>query len=358
MLRMLDRRLGPLIVAAGGLRAKRPPPTDPRKIGLLDGTAIGDTVMMSAVARDVAATHRDAEIIFFASAPTLSVARRIDGVHAVPIELTKPRAAVTTIRKQQLDVLLDFGPWPRVEAVYSLLSGSRFTAGFRAEGQRRHFGYDRWVDYSSRVHALQNFRELAKVIGVDSRSPPRLEPPGRVSGARLPPQPYAVFHLWAAGVKRTLKEWPAERWRALAAALVARGFTIALTGAKADEARTRAFVAGSSQPLRRRLLDLTGKHDLDELLDVLADSRCVVSVNTGVMHLAAAVGAATVALNGPTAEHRWGPIGNRATSVNSDFPDCGYLHLGWEYDGHRTDCMEGISVERVLDAVGEVTRDP
>lgn len=38
-------------------------------------------------------------------------------------------------------------------------------------------------------------------------------------------------------------------------------------------------------------------------------------------------------------------------SVNSMYEGCGFLHLGWEYRGRRSDCMEGISVKRVLVAV-------
>jgi len=57
-----------------------------------------------------------------------------------------------------------------------------------------------------------------------------------------------------------------------------------------------------------------------------------------------------VALNGPTSGRRWGPIGGHCVDVDSAFPDCGYLNLGFEYDGRRADCMEGISLERVLEA--------
>jgi ADP-heptose:LPS heptosyltransferase len=74
------------------------------------------------------------------------------------------------------------------------------------------------------------------------------------------------------------------------------------------------------------------------------------------MHLAAAVGAPTIALNGPTSAARWGPIGPNVVCVDSELPGCGYLNLGFEYDGRRTDCMQGISVERVATAVRERAR--
>ena len=42
-----------------------------------------------------------------------------------------------------------------------------------------------------------------------------------------------------------------------------------------------------------------------------------------------------------------GPLGPDVTCIDSDLPGCGFLNLGFEYEGQREDCMNGISVERV-----------
>ena len=75
------------------------------------------------------------------------------------------------------------------------------------------------------------------------------------------------------------------------------------------------------------------------LADVLRRTRLTVSVNTGVMHLAAIAGAPTVAINGPNrngAGARWG-AGHRCRSAGEG---CGFLHLGFNFDGNPEDCME------------------
>lgn len=351
-LRALDRYVGIPIVALGGaLKPKRPRPPEPQRIGVLNATSIGDTVLLSAVVRDIATAHPQAETILFAAEAMEPVLRQLDGVSVVPIRISSPRSALRAIRAERLDTVLDFDPWPRIEPLYCLLSGASFAAGFRSAGQHRHYAYDASVEWRDTLHALDNHRRLAEVIGVASTSMPSLRSPGVVQD--LPPAPYAVFHLWPTGVHSDLKEWPAERWRALARTLAARGYRIALSGAPGDTERTREFAA-SLPDLAGQLLDLAGKYDLRELLDVLSGSRCVVSVNTGVMHLAAAVGAPTVALNGPTSERRWGPVGKRAVSVSSSLPGCGYLNFGWEYRGQRADCMLGVPVDAVLEAVERV----
>jgi heptosyltransferase-3 len=350
-LRLLDRYVGIPVVAVGGLlRRRRTLPADPHRIGVLNSTTIGDTVLLSAVLRDVAAAFPEADVVLFAGTSNAAIARLIDGVTVVPIRLTEPRAAIHAVRGAALDVVLDFDQWPRIEAVFSLFSGSRFRAGFRSPGQHRHYAYDAVVEHSADRHELDNYRALVRVLGVDSRSLPSFAPPGRVDEADLPETPYVVFHLWPTGYRSELKEWPAERWRALAGQLARRGFRIVLTGSPQDRAATERFAA-SCDGFRESVVNAAGAYDLDEVLDLLCGSNCVVSVNTGVMHLAAAAGVPTVALNGPTSERRWGPVGPRAVSVNSEHDGCGFLHFGWEYEGQREDCMQGISVERVLATV-------
>lgn len=354
-LRLLDRYLGIPVVAAGGLlRRRRPVPRDPQRIGVLNSTTIGDTVLLSAVLRDLAAAFPSAEVILFAGPGNSSIARLIEGITVEPIRLTDPRGAIRAVRATKPDVVLDFDQWPRIEAVYCLFSGARFRAGFRSAGQHRHYAYDASVEHSAESHELDNYRRLVGVLGVDSRSTPSFSAPGVLTPERLPSDPYLVFHLWPTGYRSRLKEWPHDRWQLLAQEMADRGFRVVLTGSKHDRDATEAFVH-SCDGIRESLVNLAGAYDLDEVLDLLSASRCVVSVNTGVMHLAAAGGVPTVALNGPTSERRWGPIGPRAFSVNSEYSGCGFLHFGWEYEGRREDCMHGISVERVLSRVLEAT---
>jgi heptosyltransferase-3 len=350
---MLDRYVGiPVVVAGAALRRRRELPSDVRRIGVLNSTTIGDTVLLSPVLRDIAAAFPESDVILFSGPSNTSIAHLIEGVDARPIQLTDPRAAIRAVRAARLDVLLDFDQWPRIEAVYALFSGARFRAGFRSPGQHRHYAYDACVDHSRRRHELDNYRALASVLGVESRSEPSFEATGALSRADLPEGAYVVFHLWPTGLRSELKEWPAERWQTLGRMVVEKGLRIVLTGSAQDRAATERFLESCSG-FRGSVINGAGAYDLNEVIDLVSSSRGVVSVNTGVMHLAAASGVPTIALNGPTSAQRWGPIGPRAVSVNSEYEGCGYLHFGWEYEGRREDCMEGISVERVLAALFE-----
>jgi ADP-heptose:LPS heptosyltransferase len=87
---------------------------------------------------------------------------------------------------------------------------------------------------------------------------------------------------------------------------------------------------------------------------LLAKARLVVSVNTGVMHLAAAVGVPLIALHGPTSARRWGPVGPRAIALESPCDGCGYLDLGFEYSRQPRHCMNAISYRMVHEACAQV----
>ncbi|HET9103116.1 MAG TPA: glycosyltransferase family 9 protein [Solirubrobacteraceae bacterium] len=347
LLRRLDAALGPaLLRLLGRVRRPRPRPPVPQRIGIMKTTGIGDMVLASAVVRDVQDAYPQASIVLLAGPGNAAVARLIDGVTVIAVPTARPLAVIPRIRAARLDMLLDLGQWTRLEALYAAVSGAAWTAGFRTPGFDRHFAYDASVPHSDQVSELENFAAVSRAAGATPRARPAFSP-GEASAEPPVPDPYVIFHLWPGGFRSELREWPANRWRELIDRVLAAGYHVVLSGGPDDVERTRRFMA--ARPVDG-VVSIAGEHSFPELLAVLARARCVVSVNTGLMHLAAAVGAPTIALNGPTSAARWGPVGERVVCVDSELPGCGFLNLGFEYDGRRTDCMSGIAVERVAEA--------
>ena len=352
VLRTLDGSLGPwLLRALGALRRRRARPDDPRRIGILKSTGIGDMVLATAVARDVMRAFPQAQVVLFGSAENAGLAELVHGAEVRRLEMTKPWRAIAQLRAERLDALIDLGQWSRLEALCAAFSGASWTAGFDTPGQRRGGAYDAAVAHSDERPELDNYRAAVAALGVESRSEPLFEP--SADAARPCPEPYAVFHLWPGGYRSELREWPAERWRELARSCAGRGLTVVLTGGPGDAERSDAFADAARAATGANVISVAGRFGLREVIDVLSGAECVVSVNTGVMHMAAATGVRTIGLNGPTSSLRWGPIGPRAISIDSDLPGCGFLNLGWEYEGQRTDCMAGIGVDRVAAAALE-----
>ena len=137
------------------------------------------------------------------------------------------------------------------------------------------------------------------------------------------------------GAAYEARRWPVERWIALIAALRRDGHRVALTGT-ADEFRLCRVIA------RNAGLDgddvLAGRTTLDDLAALVAGARALICGDTGVAHLATALGTPSVVLFGPMSPARWGPPRERARhhaiwhgrtgDPHASSPDPGLVSIG------------------------------
>jgi heptosyltransferase-3 len=353
-LKFLDRYVGIPAVAALAvprrLRGRRRLPDRWQTVGLLVTSGVGDIVVATGVLADLRRARPDADIVLFVTANNASFAELLTAPdEVVELPVRRPWIAVREVRARHCDVIVDLGAWRRFDAALAILGGARATIGLRTPGQHRHYGYDVVVDHERR-HEIENDRHLVAALGIESSALPRVERPDR----SVPPVtgPYAVFHLWPGGANFEARSWPLDHWQELASALSTRGLAIALTGGPGDVGATQSVVE------RWRGLGISAYNAAGgtwpESLAWLDHAIGVVSVNTGVMHVAAALGRPTIALNGPTSTTRWRPLGPLTRSVTSPVVPDGYLNLGFERDDRYRDCMDAISVEAVVRAWDDV----
>jgi heptosyltransferase I len=351
--RALDFCIGiPVLNLLARFRRPNKYPVDPRRIGLLFNPALGDTLLASAATQDIRALFPKAKLVLFAANSNVSAAFLLPAVDTIVVlPIANALKSIRILRQSKLDLMLDFTAWQRLTAMYSLLSGARYTVGFERKQQHRHRGYDRSVPHLGDCHELENIRRFTRCIGSQATHEPRLAVPGGplpqsvFKGRRV-----VVFHAWASGSQRWLREWPVESWARLARRLMAPDRAFLLTGSPSDEDRCDA--------LRRRLVAegiptevLVGRDGLGEIARALMHAEVLVSVNTGIMHMGAILGVPTVSINGPTSSRRWGPVGPRVTNVCPADGSGGFLDLGFEFRGHSTNTMELVLVEDVLLAI-------
>jgi ADP-heptose:LPS heptosyltransferase len=130
---------------------------------------------------------------------------------------------------------------------------------------------------------------------------------------RLPPRFLAVHP----GSGSARKNWPAERFAELAARL-SNGAPWLLSLGPADEREAAALHAAPGAVITR---DLPPRH----LGALLASAGLYVGNDSGVSHLAAAYGAPTLALFGPTDPAAWSPIGTRVRVLRASNEDLSQL---------------------------------
>ncbi len=358
--RLLDRYAGAAFLVLAGLgRRRRVPPVAPRRVAVSVLGAIGDTLLASAAVLDLRQAFPDASFTLVASVSNRAIASLLpmfDNVITVPVN--RPDRAARLLRARRFDLMIDCNSWVRISAIHAVFAGC-YTVGFRTSGQARHFAYDAVVDHSPDRHAIDNFRALLRPLNIESTSRPQvvLTPDDSIAAAPYSSVPgtigTVVFHPVAGGGRGAMREWPDAYWVQLAGELRRLGYAIVISGGPADAARASGLVALAARS-NVDIQSAAGMLSFPQLAALLSQAAGVVSVNTGVMHLAAAAGARLVALNGPSNVKRWGPLSDHAINLCPEGFEHGYLYLGYEYPRDAPNCMVGIRPGAVFDALRSV----
>ena len=152
----------------------------------------------------------------------------------------------------------------------------------------------------------------------------------------------------AANVKEEMdsRRWGADNYAALAGLLIRDGRRVVLLGSGND-----GKIAQTIQAAQPAVIDFCGQTSLMEAAVLLKKARLVVCNDSGLMHLADAVGARIIAIFGPTHPEEKKPLSAGNITVwkgeklkcapcyhDGEFPEC----------GHR-DCFKRISPEEIFD---------
>jgi len=196
-------------------------------------------------------------------------------------------------------------------------------------------------DYRGGPHQVER---ISAALGMTTRRAPRIHLTQAWRQAAAPLAPAGCVVILPAA-SRAVKRWPLDRFRACAAALAAEGLPVRVAGGPGEEGSLRA-VAGDHGVV------VGVQTSLGVLGAVFERAAVVVGNDTGLLHLAAAVGTRVVGVFGPTPPGRWGPPPDRGEVVTLD-PACGPCsdHGARPCRARRRTCLDDLQVERVLAAV-------
>ncbi|NOW95323.1 glycosyltransferase family 9 protein [Mucilaginibacter sp. SG564] len=358
----LDRFLGiPIVLTLGILRKKnKSVPVKIGRIAVLNIGSIGDNVLMSAVIQDLRSDYADAEIIAFTGSTNYQLVKLIPGLNKViKLPVTNGLATVKMIREEGgFDLLFDFGPWPRLNSIYAKFVKAKYKYGFQSDKQYRHYVYDKAIIHSSQTHEIENFRSLVSDVYKGINHAPQINVISTEKSDTLVKglKKYCIIHPWPGGFKSYMKEWPDSNWVKLIEKIYDKFDHIVITGSPADKEKSdRIIQLLESANSNNKIINLSGGVNLQELAHLIVKSELVVSVNTGIAHMAAALSKKQVCLHGPTNVLRWGPYDDNTISVVPDEGHFGYLNYGYEYSRAKENCMENISVDKVYKAIEQIS---
>ena len=258
---------------------------------------------------------------------------------------------VRALRRARYDLAIDFQGLLK-SAVLARLAGARQTAGF-IPGQLREpvagAFYTRRVRGDDSGHVVRKNLSLVEALGAGARevmSPLRTTPsavPGEVRQL-LKTGASGRFAIINPGAGWPNKQWPADRFGAVAAHVLERHGVPAIVTWGPEDLPLAGAVAAASKGAAK-VAPATSVADLVELARAAA---IFVAGDTGPMQLAAAVGTPVVGVFGPTNPMRNGPW-NPADGWVSRFDDCECHHK--RKCRREVPCINTITVDQVADAV-------
>jgi heptosyltransferase-3 len=267
---------------------------------------LGDVLLTTPLIRSLRQAWPDASIdvlVFADTAAILGGNPDIDNVLAMPVRPTAGQSlalAIRLARRYALAISTQGGDRP---VFFAIIAGSVSIAPGGAatlmDRIKRALLTRSAPDRPGR-HRVHEVLGLAQLLGI-SPAAQVVTPSGVPRAGVVPDGDYAVMH--PAPMYR-YKRWTADGWRMLARELTKRGLAVVITGGPAVEERRYLddiFPEGS-EVMRR-----DGALAWHELAALTAKARVFIGPDTSVTHLAAAGGAPTVALYGPTDPRLWGP---------------------------------------------------
>jgi heptosyltransferase II len=166
---------------------------------------------------------------------------------------------------------------------------------------------------------------------------------GRLGLGASPARPVVAF---APGAVGPAKRWPGAYYADLARRLAAEGNCVWVIGGPGEKELAAEIVPGGQDDVR----DLTGP-DLRNAVLALAAANAAVSNDSGLLHVAAALGTPAIGIFGPTSPWHWAPLNPiEAVIETASELACRPCHKPVCRFGHHR-CMREIPVDRVASEV-------
>ncbi|PCE68617.1 lipopolysaccharide heptosyltransferase II [Salinivibrio sp. YCSC6] len=143
------------------------------------------------------------------------------------------------------------------------------------------------------------------------------------------------------------KKWPERHYAAVAQAMIAQGYQVWLFGSAKDVETCENIAALSGQ--QDDMYVLAGKTSLIEAVDLLGACQTVVSNDSGLMHIAAAVNCHVIAVYGSTSPQYTPPLTHKVDIIHTDI-DCRPCFKRECPLGHLK-CLNDLDPRQVIDLV-------
>ncbi len=327
-----------------------------KKILIVAPAWVGDMVMAQTLFKVLKAQDPLAELHILAPAWTAAVAQKMPEIalaHVLPLGhgvlALKERWRIgRQLRVQHYDEAIVL-PNSWKSALIPWVAGIPIRRGFRGEMRFGLLNDSRVLNKAKYPLMIERFMSLAFAKNTVLSKPyphPRLVGDA-ANAAHLKQQlglttDKPIVALCPGAEYGPAKRWPTEYYGALAQRLHDLGYTVWLMGSKKDESLAEDILKVAKESCH----NLCGRTDLNQAVDLLSTVHAVVSNDSGLMHIAAALDKPLVAIYGSSSTAFTPPLSDTVEIVQLSLPcspcfkrECPLGHLN---------CLKQITPERVL----------
>lgn len=235
------------------------------------------------------------------------------------------QAFVSALRSREYDLVIDAQGLIKSAVVTRLARGVR--CGLDWDSAREplaSWAYGHKYPVTRNQHAVQRVRRLF-AAALDYSLPDMLPDYGLDAQFNVPkPGDYLVFMH---GTTWPSKHWPDEYWTRLASMAVESGMQVKLPWVDEQELARATKIANAVGAV-----ELLPRMELGELAAVIAGATAVVGVDTGLVHLAAALSVPCITLYGSTDPQLTGNVGHHQEQIRVNFLCAPCLKKNCTYD--------------------------
>lgn len=201
------------------------------------------------------------------------------------------------------------------------------------------WGSPEYIDQFGKTHVMQMMDKICGGMGI-----PRELPKLTVNDVRTPLDKTALL---AVGGRRKTKLLPNNIWLDIYKQLKGFGWEVALIGSRGHEGSEQIY------ELEQAGISHLSTKSVGQVIDVIQASAGVISVDSGLYHLASYLDKPTVGLFGPMQTWLWGGVGKNTVNLQNYCPiNCTTTPLDWECVGHP--CMNEFDGKLITDRFWEV----
>ena len=339
---------------------------DVRKIAVLRVNGLGDFIAAVPALEALRAAYPAAEIVllakdwhaaFLAGRPgpvdrvvVVPPARGVSEHNDFAEDPGRLERFFDAMTRERCDLAIQIHGGGRYSNPFLLRLGARLTVGLKTPDAAP---LDRWVPYLYFQPEVLRYLEVVALVGATTGV---LEPRMAVTAQDLaeaervvPPaaRPLVALHPGGTDPRRW---WPADKFAAVGDALAAAGAHVVVTGTKGE----RHVVEAVLRAMTCEAQDLCAQLSLGGLAGLLSRCRVVVANDSGPLHLAASVGAATVGIFWCFNLINWGPLTRSrhrpSVSWRLTCPVCG-IDDTQGHCTHRASFVTDVSTAEVVASV-------